>query len=95
MRKHIVISFSAQIDPIQRAWISEKLNSILEPINKEVNGWNGFVDYIEAEPGYYVLIAKCDNDEIREMMQLLIDQKFPKTNTETKVSISTIKPDHN
>ena len=73
MHKKIIISFSPQIGKEQREQISEKINTVLEPVSKEVNAWNGFVDYVEAEPGYFVFIAKCDNDEIREVMQLLID----------------------
>lgn len=73
MHKKIIISFSPQIGKEQREEISEKINLVLEPVNKEVNAWCGFVDYVEAEPGYFVFIAKCDNDEIREVMQLLID----------------------
>lgn len=76
MHKKIVVSFSLQTGKEQRVLITERINTALTPINKEINGWNGFVDYVEAGPGYFVFIAKCDNEEIREMMQILIDEEM-------------------
>lgn len=74
MHKKIVISFPQKISVDQKATVTERVNMVLAPIIKEVDAWNGFVDYVEAEAGYFVAIAKCDNEEIREMMQLLIDE---------------------
>ncbi|MEO7522743.1 MAG: hypothetical protein ABIT58_01540 [Ferruginibacter sp.] len=81
MQKKIVVSFSPLIDPTLKATILEKVNKVLEPIHKDVTDWNGFIDYVESSPGYFVTIAKCDNEEIREMMQLLLDDENTRAET--------------
>ena len=73
MNKKIYVSFPPDMFRDLKEQATNRINKILEGINTEVNGWNGFVDFIDPGSGQYEFIAKCDNDDIREKMQLLLD----------------------
>ena len=72
--KKIPVSFPQDLETEQRKQITELVNKILEPINKDASSWNAFVDFIATPSGDFVLIAKCDNEEVRRKMQELIDK---------------------
>lgn len=73
MNKKIYISFPPDLSKDQREQGMNRVNQILEPINTEINSWNGFVDFVRSASGQPEFVAKCDNDDIREKMQLLLD----------------------
>lgn len=73
MNKKIFISFPSSYPADYREVASIRINQILSGINKEVSDWNGFVDFIEITHGHYGFVAKCDNEDVLEKMQLLID----------------------
>lgn len=77
--KQVIVSFPLDVK-ITRAEINEFVNRSLEGIRAEILSWNGFVDLREAEDGNYVLIAKCDNDEIRSKMQDLLNRDISSLN---------------
>lgn len=77
--KQVVVSFPLDVN-ITRSQISELVNSCLESIKSQVLSWNGFVDLRETEDGNYVLIAKCDNEEIRSQMQELLNMEVSRLN---------------
>ncbi len=76
---HIVISFSPDAG-IAKNQITEFVNRSLESIKAEVLSWNGFVDLRNTEDGNYILIAKCDNEEIRQKMQDLLNMEISRLN---------------
>ena len=73
--KQITVSFAID-ENIKRADITELVNRTLESIKAEVLSWNGFVDLRKSEDDNYVLIAKCDNEEIRNKMQDLLNNEI-------------------
>jgi hypothetical protein len=75
----IVVSFSPNAG-ITKNQISEFVNRSLDSIKSEVLNWNGFVDLRNTADGNYVLIAKCDNEEIRQKMQELLNQEINRMN---------------
>jgi hypothetical protein len=72
----IIISFPPTITKDYKYIFHEKVNNILGKIKKEIADWNGFVDCVEENSGTFKLIAKCDNEPIRQQMQELIDVAF-------------------
>ena len=77
--KQVIVSFPLDVN-ITRSQITEFVNSTLQSMKSEVLSWNGFVDLRETEEGNYVLIAKCDNDEIRARMQDLLNMEISRLN---------------
>ena len=75
----VVVSFPLDVN-IKRSHISDFVNSCLEGIRKDVLNWNGFVDLRATEDGNYVLIAKCDNEDIRFQMQELLNLEISRLN---------------
>lgn len=73
MNKKIFISFPAGVSKQFKEQATNRINQVLETINHEVSSWNGFIDYKEMNNGQYTFVPKCDNDEILDKMQLLID----------------------
>lgn len=72
---NVIVSFPLN-ENFKRSQIAEFVNICLDSIKPQVIGWNGFVDLRETEDGNYVLIAKCDNEEIRSMMQDLLNMEL-------------------
>ena len=77
--KQVIVSFPLDVK-ITRGQISEFVNNCLESVKSDVLRWNGFVDLRETEDGNYVLIAKCDNEEIRSSMQELLNTEVSRLN---------------
>ncbi len=77
--KQIVVSFPLEPNA-KRSEISNLVNSSLESIKSDIISWNGFVDMRNAENGNYVLMAKCDNDEVRSKMQCLLNLELKRRN---------------
>jgi hypothetical protein len=77
--KQVVVSFPLDVN-IKRSQISEFVNNCLENMRSDVLSWNGFVDLRATEDGNYVLIAKCDNEEIRNRMQDLLNIEIGRMN---------------
>ena len=77
--KQVVVSFPLDVN-IKRSQISEFVNNCLESMRSEVLSWNGFVDLRSTEDGNYVLIAKCDNEEVRNRMQDLLNMEIMRLN---------------
>ena len=75
----IVISFPLEPNA-KRSDISKLVNISLESIKSDIISWNGFVDMRNAENGNYMLVAKCDNEEIRSKMQWLLNAELSKRN---------------
>ena len=73
MHKKIIVSFPPVLVKTQKEEISNRVNITLESIHAEIAGWNGFVDFVETAPGHFELIAQCDNYELRDKMQALIN----------------------
>ncbi len=71
--KQVIVSFPPASN-IRRNYVIELVNNTLESIKKDVLGWNGFVDLRETGAGSYSLIAKCDNDDLRQKMQDLLNE---------------------
>ena len=71
--KQVIVSFPASSN-LRRNHVIELVNNALESIKKDVIGWNGFVDLRETGTGSYSLIAKCDNEELRQQMQNLLNE---------------------
>ena len=69
----IVISFPPEIE-INRQAILQLVNQSLIPIKRDVLSWNAFVDVRTlSNSNEYMLVARCDNEEIRSHMQLLLN----------------------
>ena len=75
----IVISFPLEPNAKQSD-ISKLVNISLESIKSDIISWNGFVDMRNAENGNYMLVAKCDNEEIRSKMQWLLNAELSRRN---------------
>ena len=75
----IVISFPLEPNA-KRSDISKLVNISLESIKSDIISWNGFVDMRNAENGNYMLVAKCDNEEIRSKMQWLLNAELSRRN---------------
>ena len=75
----IVISFPPEPNAKQSD-ISKLVNISLESIKSDIISWNGFVDMRNAENGNYMLVAKCDNEEIRSKMQWLLNAELSRRN---------------
>ena len=73
MNKKIIVSLPSGMIEQQKKQITGRINDTLQSINIEVSAWNGFVDFAQNDSGDYQLIAKCDNDEVREKMQQLLN----------------------
>jgi hypothetical protein len=77
--KQVVVSFPLDVN-IKRSQISEFVNNCLGSMRTDVLSWNGFVDLRATEDGNYVLIAKCDNEEIRNRMQDMLNMEISRLN---------------
>ena len=77
--KQVAASFPLDVN-ITRSQISGFVNRCLESIKAEVLSCNGFVDLRETADGNYVLIAKCDNEELRSKMQDLLNMDVGRLN---------------
>ena len=78
MDKKIIVSFPTEIIDTEKPAVVELINSALDSIKPNVLNWNGFVDFTTTNTGNYLLIAKCDNDEIQAQMQELINAEVSK-----------------
>ena len=74
MDQKIAVSFPRHMVSEQRHQITDQVNKALESIDSKIMSWNGFVDFVETDPGDIQVIAKCDNEEIREEMQQLLNE---------------------
>lgn len=69
----IVISFPPEA-AVNKQAILQLVNQSLTPIKRDVLSWNAFVDVRTlSNSNEYMLIAKCDNEEVRSHMQLLLN----------------------
>ena len=71
--KQVIVSFPAATN-FSRNHVIELVNNALISINKDVIGWNAFVDLRETGNKSYTLIAKCDNEDLRQKMQELLNE---------------------
>lgn len=67
----IVISFPIYPE-IKKQEIHNLVNRSLDSIKNDIISWNGFVD-MRIVDNEFMLIAKCDNEEIRSKMQWLLN----------------------
>ena len=72
MKNGIILNFPPEIGSDVKEHFIESVNQKLEPIQKEVNNWNGFIDLKKVNDDDYECVAICDNDSLREQMQLLL-----------------------
>lgn len=73
MEKKIIVNFPLTLSENYKNLVSEHVNFILRTIVNEVDSWNGFVDLHLHDDGKSEFIAQCDNDELRDTMQTLLD----------------------
>lgn len=73
----VAIPFSLH-EGLQKSQIGEFVNNSLASIKADILQCNGFVDLQSMGDGHYVLVARCDNETVRQQMQELINNEISK-----------------
>lgn len=76
---NIIINFP-QTPNADKAEISAMVAECLQTMHKEISSWNAYVEMRNSDNGHYMLIAKCDNEEIRGKMQWLLNVEMNRRN---------------
>ena len=69
---NVIISFP-QDTHIRRDKISDLVNASLNTMGKEIADWSAYVEMRSVHGGSFLLIAKCDNEEVRSKMQWMLN----------------------
>lgn len=76
---NIIINFP-QSPNVDRTEIYTIVSGSLQSLERDISSWNAYVEMRNTDNGHYMLIAKCDNEELRSKMQWLLNIELNRRN---------------